>query len=558
MLPTLLRLILGSALLVATAAAAAQPVQDLGAEFWQWRARTQPNTSDDIPRIVRPDGWTPDWSAEAVRARQAQVATFEARWRALGETPRNVGERVDYRLVGSALARVRWELDYVAAWRRQPQFYVDQALIPIFETLLPPPPVERARIDTVIRLLERIPATLTAGQSNLDDMRGPFVDVAVEGLGRIPDGLNGMATGLQPFATAGQQRRMRAAIARALAAFDGYRTFLTGRRQGLSQETAVGRDSYLFFLERVALYPYTPEQLLIMGRQEWARTVQFQELEGNRNRGAPELPIGPSIEAVVARLDADELRVRTFLCQHDLLTVPDWAGHYNAMAFPAYLAPIGWLGRTFDLTSQARVGQNATVYLPEPSPSLGFFNLSITRDPRPIIVHEGVPGHFLQLTMSWRHPNPLRRHYYDSAANEGTGFYAEEMMLQAGLFDDSPRTREIIYSFARLRALRVEVDVKLALGEFTIAQAADYLEAAVPMDRATAEEEAVFFAAAPGQAISYQIGKLQTLDFLAEARTRLGSRFSLRHFNDYLWQNGNVPIALQKEEYLSMAAGANS
>jgi uncharacterized protein (DUF885 family) len=128
------------------------------------------------------------------------------------------------------------------------------------------------------------------------------------------------------------------------------------------------------------------------------------------------------------------------------------------------------------------------------------------------------------------------------------------MMLQSGLFADSPRTREIIYNFARLRALRVEVDVKLALGEFTIAQAADYLEATVPMDRATAEEEAVSFAAAPGQAISYQIGKLQTLEFLAAARIRKGKDFDLRHFHDYLWQNGNVPIALQREEYLSGAA----
>lgn len=557
MLLWLLRLVLAGGLLTAGAAASAQPVQDLGAEFWQWRARTQPNTSDDIPRIVRPEGWLPDWSPEAVRARQAELVRFEGSWRALADTPRGVSDRVDYRLVGSALARVRWELDHVAAWRRQPQFYVDQALIPIFEALLPPPPVESARIETVIRLLERIPATLTAAQANLGDMRGPFVDVAVSGLDRIPASLDGMATGLRPFMASDQVRRMTAAMTRARAAFDAYRTFLVARRSGLSQETAVGRDGYRFFLTEVALYPYTPEQLLIMGRQEWARTVQFQELEGNRNRGTPELPIGSSIEAVVARLDADELRVRAYLDAHNLLTIPDWAGHYNAMAFPAYLAPIGWLGRTFDLTSMARVGQNATVYLPEPSPSLGYFNLSITRDPRPIIVHEGVPGHFLQLTMSWRHANPLRRHYYDSAANEGTGFYAEEMMLQAGLFDDSPRTREIIYSFARLRALRVEVDVKLALGEFTIAQAADYLEAAVPMDRATAEEEAVFFAAAPGQAISYQIGKLQTLDFLAEARTRLGDRFNLRHFHDYLWQNGNVPIALQKEEYLSMAAGAN-
>ena len=128
-------------------------------------------------------------------------------------------------------------------------------------------------------------------------------------------------------------------------------------------------------------------------------------------------------------------------------------------------------------------------------------------------------------------------------------------MLQAGFWADAPKTREIIYNFARLRALRVEVDVKLALGEFTIAQAADYLERMVPMDRATAREEATFFAAAPGQAISYQIGKMQTTEFLAEARVREGKSFDLKRFHDYLWANGNVPIALQKEEYLSMATG---
>ena len=71
--------------------------------------------------------------------------------------------------------------------------------------------------------------------------------------------------------------------------------------------------------------------------------------------------------------------------------------------------------------------------------------------------------------------------------------YAEEMMLEAGLFDNSPRSREIIYNFMRLRALRVEVDVKLALGLFTIDQAAEYLQRTVPMDRQTAGAEAAFF-----------------------------------------------------------------
>jgi uncharacterized protein (DUF885 family) len=165
-----------------------------------------------------------------------------------------------------------------------------------------------------------------------------------------------------------------------------------------------------------------------------------------------------------------------------------------------------------------------------------------------MIVHEGV--HYYQLALSWANEDPIRRHYYDSGANEGIGFYAEEMALQSGLFDDSPRSREIIYSFMRLRALRVIVDVKLATNQFTIDQAADYLEKTVPMDKATAHAEAAAFAASPGQAISYQIGKLQILEMLADARRAQGDKFRLEDFHDFVWKNGNVPIALQRWEYV--------
>jgi uncharacterized protein (DUF885 family) len=185
-----------------------------------------------------------------------------------------------------------------------------------------------------------------------------------------------------------------------------------------------------------------------------------------------------------------------------------------------------------------------------PSPQLGYFWLATAKDPRPEIVHEGVPGHYFQMSLSRRHPDPIRRHYYDSGANEGIGFYAEEMMLQAGLFDDNPRAREIIYNFMRLRALRVEVDVRLALGSFTMAQAADYLAERVPMDKKTAEGEAALFATDPGQAISYQIGKIQILRLLADARLAQGDKFSLRAFHDFVWINGNVPLGLQRWEYL--------
>jgi uncharacterized protein (DUF885 family) len=94
------------------------------------------------------------------------------------------------------------------------------------------------------------------------------------------------------------------------------------------------------------------------------------------------------------------------------------------------------------------------------------------------------------------------------------------------------------------------VDVKLALGEFTLEQAAKYLHEKVPMDEKTARQEAIAFYTNPGGAMTYQIGKLQILKFLADARMLQGDKFNLRAFHDFVWKNGNVPIALQEWEYL--------
>jgi hypothetical protein len=319
----------------------------------------------------------------------------------------------------------------------------------------------------------------------------------------------------------------------------------------MPEKTAVGREAYLFFLREVALLPFTPEQLLAMARQEWQRAVAFQTYEEHRNKGLPPLELAASQAAQTEEEARDELAVRRFLEDKEILTVPSWVGHYQTPGLPSYIAPIQ-MGVADDLASPSRLKENGTSYIRPPSPELGYFARGMAYDPRTILVHEGVPGHYFQLVLSWAHEDPIRRHYYDSGANEGIGFYAEEMMLQAGLFDNKPRTREIIYNFARLRALRVEADVKLALGSFTVDQAAEYLQESVPMDATTARMEAASFAAGPGQAISYQIGKLQIIKFLADAHRLKGDAFTLRAFHDFVWKNGNVPIALQRWEYLGL------
>src|SRR5205814_2911315 len=236
------------------------------------------------------------------------------------------------------------------------------------------------------------------------------------------------------------------------------------RLPALPQQTALGRDAYLFFLRNVALMPYSPDELLAMGEQEWNRAVAFEADETNRNKNVPPLKLATDTETWIKDAAAKELQIRTFLHERGILTMPDWVQHYTLRPAPEYLRVLGF-GENDDFTSPSRLDQNCIRYVTEPSGNLGYFWRATAQDPRPIIVHEAIPGHYFQLCLSWKHEDSIRRHYYDSGANEGIGFYAEEMMLQAGLFDDSPHSREIIYNFMRLRALRVEVDVKLALGQ---------------------------------------------------------------------------------------------
>jgi uncharacterized protein (DUF885 family) len=205
-----------------------------------------------------------------------------------------------------------------------------------------------------------------------------------------------------------------------------------------------------------------------------------------------------------------------------------------------------------DFTSPSRLDQNGIRYVAPPSAAGGYFWVADAKDPRIQIVHEGTVGHYGQLCASWKNPDPIRRHYYDSGANEGIGFYAEEMMLQSGLYDDSPHSREIVYNQMRLRALRVIADVNVALGTFSPAQAIDFMQRNVPMSAEDARTEVVEMGETPGQKVSYQIGKLQILRLMEDARLNQGQQFSMRKYHDYLWLNGNVPIALQRWEYLGM------
>ncbi|HEY2782293.1 MAG TPA: DUF885 family protein [Steroidobacteraceae bacterium] len=524
-------------------------LQEIGRDFWDWRAKYAPFTGDDVPRIERQDTNKRDWSAAAIEARRRSLKQFEVRLQSVNSANLPIAAQVDYKLLGSAFARVHWELDINPRWSRDPNFYLEQSVTPVLEAIAVPGPYDRSRSVEILSRIDNIPSIMVSAEENLSTTPAPFVKAAIEALADIRQELDAVAAGLQPQTTI-NAKEFNEASARAAGSLEQYRAWLQQRLPNSPAQFAVGREAITYFVHQVALLPHTLEELLTIGRQEAARAQAFEIFEENRNLSLPQLRRVPNTNAMMQRGKDAEREIRTFLRRRQILTVPAWVRHYVFRDTPQYLSALSAFGELDDLTSATRLQEDGVRYVSPPSSNLDLFWDATAKDPRPIILHEGVPGHYLQLVLSWANPDPLRRHFYDSSPNEGLGFYCEEMMLQSGLFQDSRRAREIIYRFMLLRAVGIELDIKLALGEFSIDDGARFLDASVGVGHEMAEAGTTAFALTPGVLLSYQTGKSDITRFLTDARLQQGNRFSLRAFHDFLWANGNVPIALLRWQYL--------
>src|SRR2546430_9483575 len=108
--------VLGAVLFVIVAAGETLHAQQtesldkLAGDFWTWRANYAPFNGDDVPRMERPGGMR-DWSRASIDKRRKDLIEFEARWKKTDASKWPINKQVDYRLIGSALSRVHWELD---------------------------------------------------------------------------------------------------------------------------------------------------------------------------------------------------------------------------------------------------------------------------------------------------------------------------------------------------------------------------------------------------------------------------------------------------------------
>jgi len=281
----------------------------------------------------------------------------------------------------------------------------------------------------------------------------------------------------------------------------------------------------------VHLVPLTWDDEVRLLKRELARAWSSLKLEEQRNRNLPPMVAASTPEQYDAMANEAVERIMGFLEEKDVVTVTDYME-------PALRAQVG------SFTPEER---------------RNFFAITAHYDPAPLFTHF---WHWFELARMdlEPHESPIRQgallyNIFDSR-NEGTATGVEEMFMHAGLYDDSPRSRELVWILLAQRAARGLGSLYAHANEMTMEEAGSVHMEWTPRGWMKTEKELLIFEQhlylrQPGYGTSYVTGKYlleQTLADYARQVEQRGEEFQLKHFFDRLNAIDSIPISLGRWE----------
>lgn len=469
-----------------------------------------------------------DYSPAAVEERRAKIAEWQKQLAAIEPNTWPVAQQVDYLLVRAELDALDFDYRVLRPWSRDPGLYVDMARDVAFAALRTQTPAQaRAQqLASVIPMLAAARKNLTEAARELAILALYNLEFA-DGVGHDhpfrevpPAGVIGWFEEVERM-TLTQDQVMQPAAQAALTAVRGFHNWMLDNLPRMTGAAGVGRENYEWYLRRVHFEPFTADDVVRIGDREWRRALAGLAMERARNAGLPPLEPAASAEEYKRRLDEADAHVRKFIAEKKFLTLPP---------------------------DVPRLGDNVP-WMAREGGRRNFWEQVQYRDPLPDKVHAVIPGHRFDLLLHRSDTRPVRRAIQNGSRVEGWGFYLEEAMMNAGLLDTRPRTRELFWIFAAARAVRNRTEVKLHLNEWTVEQAVQYMVESVPwMDPDVARVDCEIYLRQPAYGQNYMMGKIQIEELLAERMHAQGAAFSLQRFHDEFLAAGLIPVGLIRWE----------
>lgn len=522
-----------------------------------------------------------DLSADAFRRRDADAASFLARFDAVTDDGLSIDDTID-RDLARAVLRGRTILADWEGWRRDPQAYTSPISSGLFTLFLHRLRPERELVDAAVSRLGQVGRAVDQGIANLDaSLAHPLI---VERGANAARGLVRYVRELLPAEVrdAPERERLAAAGADAAVHLERWIAHLDELARRASGTWQLGETRYSRILGEREVLPYDARLLRDRGESELARldaemrtlareaagTEDYVEVLRRSNEDHPRTE-----EAMRAGYAERTEQAREFLVATGLVTlppeercevVPSPVFQRPVLGVASYIAPPAfsdsWRGHFFvpyapDGTSEEELQQRLS--------SNSYPGMPTTA------VHEAYPGHHWHLVMRKTGPSRVRRVYSTPYFTEGWALYAERAMRERGFF----RTplEELHHLNATLfRAARIVVDTSLHLGEMRHDEAVTFMIDRAALPEPTARAEVGRYCAWPTQASAYLTGCLEILrirDAYLALRGYAGESPRhvpvevLRDFHDAIARSGALPLGLAERAVLAgagTAAGAGA
>ena len=496
-----------------------------------------------------------DFSAAGFAARNELTEDWLRRFTNMGQDSLDPYQKVDRDLV---LAELRGDrvLHSFERWRRQPSLYSDVITRGAYYILLRAYGTVEDRLAMLAERLAEAPAALDAARANLDPARVPPEWIAIAER-TAPAGAAFLRAELPkalPDTSLGRAVRV-SLIPAANAAADALDRYVAWLRADLLPKArgtfAIGREAFEALWKEKELIDHDASSLRAFGED------LFRETEGKIADAARALGDDDWRDSV-ARLvrdhpEADQLvdtyrvemeRSREAVTLSSIASLPygedltvETMPDFQRTTYPyaAYVA-----AAPFEANRRGRFW----VTLPMADDDERTRRERLEGHPRagiPVIaVHEGYPGHHLQLTYAADNASLARKALRSNLMVEGWGLYVEELMTEIG-FLDSPETRLLRLKDLLWRAARVVVDVGLATGEMSFDEAVAYMVARPKLEPPNAIAEVRRYTLTPTQPSSYALGREAILGLREKARAK---GWGMRFFHDKLLGAGSLPPKL--------------
>jgi hypothetical protein len=494
--------------------------------FKDWRAFEKPPLLKGAP----------DYTVLSFNKRLPAFKRLQSRLNEIDTSSMTIEQKVDWMLVWAEMNGYDFNHRVLKPWNRDPAFYktifTERSDVPAHEG-----PTHHAVIDLwkytfplsvadKNNLINQLKVIIPLNEQAKLNLTGNAKELWIAGINDIQsqnDDLNELLT--KPGVK--QDSDLQNIINQSMASTEKLVKWLEAESYKKTGPSGIGKENYNWYAKNVHLVPMTWDDQVVLLKRELSRAWSSLKLEEHRNRNLPMLIEANTVEDYDALKEKSVKSFLKFLDQQQLLTMKN------------YYEPA------------LREHQGNFV----PKEKRNFFLITMHYDPRPLYSHF---YHWFELAQMDLEPHaseirrdPLLYNIFDSR-NEGMATAIEEIFMNAGLYDDNPRVREIVYILIAQRAARGLGSLYAHANEMTMEEAGKIHAQYTPRGWMKTEKKLLKFEQhlymrLPGYGTSYITGKHLIDEAMAEYAREMelsGKTFSIRDFLDRMNQIGSVPPSI--------------